>query len=201
MNKMNEYIETDLKILVEGNSRFSGKRCLIRYILNEFTPVIAFPLDLQMKKIILGNISYNLKIWNVLIFDRMNRPNPLYYKGTLGVIFTLDPNNSNLILLEHNLDALRNRINNEGVPIVLVATKSDLFLTVGNDELEKIAKKHQCKLFFCSAKTGVGVKEAFSCLISEILLMKTNYWDDNEFQILKMQLNDELIKPKNYSCF
>ena len=79
----------------------------------------------------------------------------------------------------------------DNVPVILIGNKSDLKdeRKVSYKEGENFAKKYNIKFFECSAKEGINVKEAFQCLIDNIIQL---YKDD----ILKEKNNKKIILQK-----
>ncbi len=191
---MDTIADPKLKILIEGK-HLSGKTCLfVRYTQNIFQTTRPF-LDFYSKKIIFNNISHIFQIFDIQGNRKFPVP-PIFYRNVSGIIFTVDSEND----IENQFNIIRANVG-KVVPIILACTKRDLLPPkINNEELEKFAKEKKIKLVFCSSKTGFGVEEVFSNLISEIFCAN-DILKEKEFESSKQKLSTFLNMPKIWSCF
>jgi len=204
-----EQSEILLKIIVEG-VRSSGKTSLMtRYIEEAFrdTPIMTIiGPDFRIKKIMVNKMLYKLQIWEKpaeLGVFRTQLNNRNFYRAASGVICVFDCMNHTLENLENSIIEMRKYLPNEGfgVPIVVAYSKIDLINDLNPpDRLISLAKEQNLIIVCCSSKTGVGVDQVFTSVLTEMNSME-DYWkkkEENELiDIIKLK-NAEKI---NYSCF
>lgn len=92
-----------------------------------------------------------------------------YFEGSHGVIAVCDLTRKDTFYdLNNWVQMIRKQVGN--VPIVFLGNKIDLKerLVVSEEELGRMGSIHNAPHFFCSAKTGAGVNEAFKALADAI---------------------------------
>ena len=164
--------ESLYKILILGDSTV-GKTCfLTRYADNTFqeNQMATLGVDYKLKNIKMedGN-TVKLQIWDTAGQDRFHSLTRNYFKGAHGIILLYD------ITTQSSFDNVSKWIKqikedaSEKVVIILVGNKIDLEhkRAIPTEEGEKIAEEFGLIFFFCSAKTGKNINEAFNELIKK----------------------------------
>ena len=178
-------------ILEIGNT-MAGKTALLEsyeYMLNnkiEYDEKNNKPLDLDISTIIMTiSTDYKVlestikeeqnedkrikvKIWDSIGAERFSSMVISAVKNAQGLLFTYDITSRRTF---KDLDEWINKIQNiSEFPIIIVGCKVDLEdkREVSTEEGHTFAAKYKCPFFETSARTGKGVKEAFSALIQKV---------------------------------
>ena len=178
-------------ILEIGNT-MAGKTALLEsyeYMLNnkiEYDEKNNKPLDLDISTIIMTiSTDYKVlestikeeqnedkrikvKIWDSIGAERFSSTVISTAKNAQGLLFTYDITSRRTF---KDLDEWINKIQNiSEFPIIIVGCKVDLEdkREVSTEEGHTFAAKYKCPFFETSARTGKGVKEAFSALIQKV---------------------------------
>ena len=178
-------------ILEIGNT-MAGKTALLKsyeYMLNnkiEYDEKNNKPLDLDISTIIMTISTYfkvlestikeeqnedkriKVKIWDSIGAERFSSTVISTAKNAQGLLFTYDITSRRTF---KDLDEWINKIQNiSEFPIIIVGCKVDLEdkREVSTEEGHTFAAKYKCPFFETSARTGKGVKEAFSALIQKV---------------------------------
>ena len=112
---------------------------------------------------------------NILVWDIMGEKGfrallrDAYFEGSHGVIAVCDLTRKDTFYdLNNWVQMIRKQVGN--VPIVFLGNKADLTerLVVSEEELSRMGSIHNAAQFLASAKTGLGVNEAFKALADAI---------------------------------
>eukprot|EP01059_Diplonema_ambulator_P010835 TRINITY_DN20865_c0_g1_i1.p1 TRINITY_DN20865_c0_g1~~TRINITY_DN20865_c0_g1_i1.p1 ORF type:complete len:236 (+),score=46.47 TRINITY_DN20865_c0_g1_i1:87-710(+) len=155
----------NFKILLIGDS-LVGKSCLItRYADDHFEPnfIATIGVDFKMKRLDLGENSFQLQIWDTAGQERFCNITRSYYRGCDAIIIVYDLTNREsflhvekwLVELEQNAD--------DGTVKLLIANKSDLVekRVITHDEGHRLATANNMSFIETSALTGDNVAEVF----------------------------------------
>ena len=153
----------------------------------------------------LNKTSYKLQIWDKpRTHYRFQNYNRSYYRNASGVVYAFDCITQPYDDLEKSLPEMRKYLPNEGygIPIIIALTKIDLAPEYAKDlpkKLVSFAKANNLMIVCCSSKTGIGVEEVFSSLISE-MNSSSDYWKAKEESdiIEKIRL---VVNGKNHNLF
>ena len=178
-------------ILEIGNT-MAGKTALLesyKYMLNnkiEYDEKNNKPLDLDISTIMMTistdfkvlestikeeqneDKRIKVKIWDSIGAERFSSTVISTAKNAQGLLFTYDITSRRTF---KDLDEWINKIQNiSEFPIIIVGCKVDLEdkREVSTEEGHTFAAKYKCPFFETSARTGKGVKEAFSALIQKV---------------------------------
>ena len=178
-------------ILEIGNT-MAGKTALLEsyeYMLNnkiEYDEKNNKPLDLDISTIMMTistdfkvlestikeeqneDKRIKVKIWDSIGAERFSSTVISTAKNAQGLLFTYDITSRRTF---KDLDEWINKIQNiSEFPIIIVGCKVDLEdkREVSTEEGHTFAAKYKCPFFETSARTGKGVKEAFSALIQKV---------------------------------
>ena len=159
------------KILIIGESNV-GKTCLLlRYTDDSFTAnyLSTIAIDFKIKIINIENKLIKLLIWDTAGQERFGAITKTYFKGASGIILIYDI--SDRCSFKNVINWIKMAEVNEPNAIkILVGNKCDIpERVVTEEEGKELANKYNMKFFETSAKINMNVKEAFECLIKEIL--------------------------------
>ncbi|KAI8147403.1 P-loop containing nucleoside triphosphate hydrolase protein [Fennellomyces sp. T-0311] len=165
-----------LKLLLIGNSGVGKSSLLLRFTDDTFLPPdevsATIGVDFKVSLMNLNGKTYKLTIWDTAGQERFRTLTSSYYRGAQGVILVYDVCN------RETFDALKiwwNEINtycsSQDVVKMIVGNKVDKdgSRVVSYQEGAALARKLKTLFIECSAKTKVGVKEAFEELVEKII--------------------------------
>ena len=185
------------------------------YIENKFTiehiSTIGYNCLTKNIKLKIDNKENNIKIkiWDTTGQERFRSICTQYVKNCIGILLVYAINKKESFEnLTNWMDEIEGKKSRENIPIVLIGNKIDLKeeREVSYKEGENFAKKYNIKFFECSAKEGINIKEAFQCLIDNIIqLYKDEFLDDKKDENKdnnnnKIVLNDKKSKNKDGGC-
>ncbi len=130
-----------------------------------------------------GENSFRYSIWDLAGQPKFENVRPMFYAGAFGALVCFDCTRIETFNnLDKWIDELVHHTQSEGTPIVLVATKYDLYEEgkmgmINFDDVEAYVEKLRQRFdgrfgiswIKTSAKEGVNVTEAFSMLREEII--------------------------------
>ncbi|KNC78753.1 GTP-binding protein yptV3 [Sphaeroforma arctica JP610] len=170
-------VDHAFKLLLIGDSGTGKSSLLVRFTDGVFDedlgPTVG--VDFKVKMLEVGDDkNCKLSIWDTAGQERFRTLTASYYRGAHGVIFMYDITREDTFTnIEGWLQELVQYSNGENVAKMLVGNKIDREdeREVSAEDAEKMAKKHNMMFIETSAKTDVGVKQAFEELVQKILDM------------------------------
>ena len=159
----------DLKIVVLGPAGV-GKTCVInRYCNNTFLDATLSTIGAGFfpQTIVLDNVEVNMMIWDTAGEERFRSVAPNLLRGANGLILIFDITNTDSFT---DIDVYLNMFletaeydPSKPLPIMLLGNKGDMEKVVSDDVINEWMQKNNInKYMIVSAKTGDGVKEAFT---------------------------------------
>ncbi|KAI9012766.1 ras family-domain-containing protein [Gaertneriomyces semiglobifer] len=150
-----------------------GKSCLLlRFSDDSFTPsfITTIGIDFKIRTIELDGKRIKLQIWDTAGQERFRTITTAYYRGAMGILLTYD------VTDERSFNNIRNWIRNieqhasEGVNKILVGNKCDMVekRVVSKEQGQALADEYGIKFLETSAKSNIGVEEAFFTLARDI---------------------------------
>jgi small GTP-binding protein len=151
------------KIVVVGDESVGKTSLIRRYCENKFSEsrVETIGIDFQSKTITLEEEEQVcMVIWDVAGQERFSSFRDQYYMGALAVALVYD------VAKPTSFDSLENWLceanrSAPGVPIIVIANKTDLDEAVSYEQAKAWAADHDFPFFATSAKTGENVEEMF----------------------------------------
>ena len=128
-----------------------------------------------------GDTLFKFAIWDLAGQPKFTNVRPMFYQGAFGALVVYDVTRPETFYdLDNWIDELIRNTRTEGVPMIIVANKMDLYeegkSITREQALEYIEKlkerfKHKFDIGFIetSAKTGMNIKEAFNSLRNAII--------------------------------
>ena len=150
-----------------------GKSCLLlRFSDDSFTPsfITTIGIDFKIRTITLDGKRIKLQIWDTAGQERFRTITTAYYRGAMGILLVYD------VTDEKSFSNIRNWIKNieqhasESVNKILVGNKCDLLdqKVVDDEAARALAAEYGIKFMEASAKSNVGVDDAFITLAKDI---------------------------------
>ena len=123
-----------------------------------------------------GDTLYKYAIWDLAGQPKFTNVRPLFYQGAFGALVVFDVSRPETLKnLDFWINELVKNTRTEGVPMIIVANKMDLYeegKSVSKEEAmeyvnklrERFSGEFKIGYIETSAKTGMNIKEAFSML-------------------------------------
>ncbi|ORZ36370.1 ras family-domain-containing protein [Catenaria anguillulae PL171] len=161
-----------IKLLLIGDSGV-GKSCLLlRFTDDSFTPsfITTIGIDFKIRTIELDGKRIKLQIWDTAGQERFRTITTAYYRGAMGILLIYD------VTDERSFNNIRNWIRNieqhasAGVNKILVGNKCDVAdkKVISKEQGQELADEFGIKFIETSAKSNIGVEEAFFSLAKDI---------------------------------
>ncbi|KAF8512991.1 putative ras-related protein rab-18 [Gautieria morchelliformis] len=163
------------KLLLIGNSSVGKSSLLLRFTDEQWLPEdeasATIGVDFRVCKMDIKGKKVKLSIWDTAGQERFRTITSSYYRGAQGVILVYDVSSrESFDALPRWFAELDTYVTSSVVKIV-VGNKLDkeFSRTVSEEEGRKFAESQGALFVEASAKTSVGVKEAFLEVVSKIL--------------------------------
>lgn len=162
-----------LKVLMIGDSDVGKSSILLRFtddLYNDEQPV-TIGVDFKIKMVEFGGKKVNLTIWDTAGQEKFRSLTSSYYRGTQGIILVYDvTRRDSFNSLEIWLNEIETYTTNPDVVKLLVGNKIDKDnREVSREEAAAFARSKAMLFIECSAKTRLGVQQAFEELVMKIL--------------------------------
>jgi small GTP-binding protein len=155
-----------MKMCVIGDAAVGKTSLIQRYVYNKFDDkyisTIGTKISAKDLRIKTGEKTTNLKlqIWDVLGQSDFSKVHKRAYMGSKGALLVMDLTRKETLNSFDNWIMFLQKTAGE-IPVVVLANKCDLEPEFGKDEIEMVVSYYNCPYYITSAKTGVGVNEAF----------------------------------------
>jgi len=188
-----------LKLLMLGNSTVGKTSLMHQFKEGSFQQQMASTIgvDYLFKTEVINGTPVKIQIWDTAGQERFKAITQRYYRMAAGIVLVYDVCDRNTFdQVETWMKGIEEH-GQEGVQTVLVANKIDLVndRVVTEDEGRLLASSHGMMHYQCSAKTGVGVSEAFMGLAEAALNISKG--KDGSDPAVKVQGGGE---PKKKGC-
>ncbi|CAG8477631.1 2756_t:CDS:2 [Cetraspora pellucida] len=201
-----EYHAT-LKILLIGNSNVGKSSLLLRFTEDTFLPTddvsATIGVDFKVVDTVVNGKRYKLTIWDTAGQERFRTLTSSYYRGVQGVILVYDVSKrESFDQLDSWFGELNTYCSSKDVVKMIVGNKVDKehSRVITRKEAEAYARKMQTLFIECSAKTRVGVKEAFDELVTKII-ETPSLWQKKERQPDNINVSRSAqTKQENSAC-
>lgn len=165
---------TFFPIIILGDGKVGKTSLLLKTVNNEFreTLLSTIGIDYMEKRIIIENQKIKLKIYDTAGQERFKSIALKTMRNSEGVLLVYGINDlESFQNLEQWIDNIKNVININKKPLVLIGNKCDLKeeeRKISPEKGQELAEKYGLKFFECSAKTGQNVNEAFDYIAKEM---------------------------------
>ncbi|KAJ7640453.1 ras-domain-containing protein [Mycena polygramma] len=163
------------KLLLIGNSSVGKSSLLLRFSDEQWLPEdessATIGVDFRVHKMEVKGKKVKLSIWDTAGQERFRTITSSYYRGAQGIILVYDVSNrESFDALPRWFSELETYVSDKVVKI-LVGNKVDKEFSrqVPTVEAQAFAKRMNCLFVEASAKTSVGVKEAFTEVVEQIM--------------------------------
>jgi len=196
-----DYEDFDIlfKLLLIGDSGV-GKSCiLVRFVDNTFEEdqVCTIGVDFKVKMMEVQDKKINLTIWDTAGQEKFRSLTSSYYRGTNGIILVYDVTNRESF---DNIEMWIGEVNmytSNITPVkLLVGNKIDKEdREVSREEGENLAKEKGMVFIETSAKTKVGIQQAFEEIVQKII-------DEKGFEVYENKDSIQVPDPpkQNNPC-
>ena len=161
------------KILLIGDAGVGKSSILLRFTDDAFEEHLASTIgvDFKVKTVQLGGKTVKLTIWDTAGQERFRTLTSSYYRGCHGIILVFDVNErSSFDNLKQWLDELELYSTTAHSSKLLVGNKIDLEdRQVTEQEATDFARQQAMMYLECSARTRVGIRQAFEEVVLKIL--------------------------------
>ena len=179
-------IELNYKLLFLGETSVGKTSLLLRYTENKFDSSLpTVGVDVKYKYLTYENKKIRLEIWDTAGQERFRGIAKNYFRGAHAVIFVFDiTNKDSFNKLKAWMNDAKQNIN-DFTELVIAENKIDLEekRNVTKELIKEFGEKNNLEIFATSAKSGEGINEIFSHLVSKLFLNKKigNIEEDDEY--------------------
>lgn len=176
------------KILIVGDSNVGKTSVLTKFTDKTFeTDILStIGIDFVRKDITINKKTINLQIWDTAGQEKFRSITKSYYRGSkaIFVVFSLDSLES-FYSIDNWIQNIREEVGN--VLIVLLGNKLDNAEEFNSEMYDEKAKEHGLKIIYTSAKSGVGIEEAFM-YVGKLLMESECKEESKAFKIGKFKI-------------
>ena len=179
-------LDLHYKLLFLGDTSVGKTSLLLRYTEDTFDSSLpTVGVDVKYKYLSYENKKIRLDIWDTAGQERFRGIAKNYFRGANGIIFVFDMTNKDSFnkLKVWMSDAKQNM--RPGTEMVIAANKNDLEKKreVSKEAIKEFGDKNNIEIFSTSAKTGEGVGEMLTDLVSKLYNNKSigNVEEDDEY--------------------
>ena len=150
-----------------------GKSCLlVRFSDDVFNEnyVTTIGVDFRFKTMLVNEKITKIQIWDTAGQERYRSITTAYYRGAAAIFICFDlTNHDSFVNLNNWLEEVAKYTDNN-IDKLILANKSDLNeKKVTKKEMDDFEKKTGIKIMEVSAKTGIGVEDAFITMIEKLI--------------------------------
>ena len=179
-------LDLHYKLLFLGETSVGKTSLLLKYTEDKFDSSLpTLGVDVRYKYLTYENKKIRLDIWDTAGQERFRGIAKNYFRGANGIIFVFDITNKdsfNKLKVWMN-DAKQNM--RPGTELVIAANKNDLEKKreVSKEAIKEFGDKNNIEIFSTSAKTGEGLGEMLTYLVSKLYNNKSigNVEEDDEY--------------------
>jgi len=150
-----------------------GKTSLVkRYVNSIFSEkyLTTVGVKIDKKSVAVGDHSVDLILWDIQGEDEFQKVHTAYLRGMSGYLLVADGTRLHTLDTAFNLKEMVDKEIGH-IPFVLIINKKDLAAewVIDQDSISRLSEEHGWVTMETSAKTGLGVEDAFLTLARAIL--------------------------------
>jgi len=191
------------KILMIGDSAVGKSSMLLRFTDDDFEEdrPCTIGVDFKTKILDVDGKRINLSIWDTAGQEKFRSLTSSYYRGTQGIILVYDvTKRESFESLSHWLNEVDMYSTNPNVITLLVGNKIDKpERVVTREEGVKFAKSKSMLFLETSAKTKLGIQQAFEELVQKIL-DTPSLWDKKKGSTPSVNPSQATSGQENSAC-
>eukprot|EP01095_Lingulamoeba_sp_RSL-Kostka_P011543 TRINITY_DN4423_c0_g1_i1.p1 TRINITY_DN4423_c0_g1~~TRINITY_DN4423_c0_g1_i1.p1 ORF type:complete len:215 (+),score=81.77 TRINITY_DN4423_c0_g1_i1:402-1046(+) len=195
------------KVLVIGDYAVGKTSIIKRYCENHFTPnyKLTIGVDFAVKQVDWDdNTQVSLQLWDVAGHERFGTMTRVYYKYAIAAVIVFDLSRpATFDAVTKWREDINSKVvlsNNEPIPCLLLANKSDIpAVTVDKEALDNFVKEQDFIGWFAtSAAEDTNIDEAMQLLITKVLEISENNSPEQEvgFRLDEEGNNNDNIEPQ-----
>jgi len=177
--KPNQEYDFLFKLLLIGDSDVGKSSILLRFAEDKYDEdqPCTIGVDFKIKLVSFAGKKINLTIWDTAGQEKFRSLTSSYYRGTQGIVLVYDvTRRESFNNLEQWLGEIETYSSNVDVVKLLVGNKIDKEnREVSREEGAAFAKQRSMLFIECSAKTRLGIQQAFEELVQRIVDTPTLY--------------------------
>lgn len=180
--------ENEARVLIVGLD-CSGKTTVVSSLLGksltEIAPTLGFKIDTWRPK----DTSLTVSLWDVGGQQTIRTYWRNYFSSTDALVWVIDSTDRRRIdICRKALCEVLHAERLQGCPVMILCNKQDIQSALSVDEisaaitLDALCSKRKWAVFPCSAMNREGIDDAFSWLLSELLVNGGNVRDDDNLE-------------------
>lgn len=169
------------KLILLGNQAVGKTSLLEQYVNNSYSVAYKATLaaNFLTKKVRIAEGNYLLQIWDTAGQEAFQSLGHSFYRGSDACVLVFDLTSTKTFeSLPHWREEFLFQLGNEQkIPFLVIGNKADLEekRVVSYQKAHKWCEEMDILYFECSARSGLGVSEAFSELISQVIAYSETY--------------------------
>jgi len=199
-DKPNQEYDFLFKLLLIGDSDVGKSSILLRFTEDKYDEdqPCTIGVDFKIKMVSFAGKKINLTIWDTAGQEKFRSLTSSYYRGTQGIVLVYDvTRRESFNNLEQWLGEIEMYSSNADVVKLLVGNKIDKEnREVSREEGAAFAKQRNMLFIECSAKTRLGIQQAFEELVQRVVDTPTLYGGATPTRGL--QVTQEPAKQQEY---
>lgn len=208
MSLQSDNTEYLFKVLIVGDIG-TGKTSLIkRYVHNIFSMHYKSTIGVDFALKVINwdeNTTIRLQLWDIAGQERFGNMTRVYYREAVAAFVVFDVTRvSTFEAVEKWANDIKSKVflaDDKPIPMILLANKCDLANDQGPYQQWKSYAENNgfIKLFMTSAKDNIGIDDAGTCLVENILLNNTSIQKPKYKRNDLVQYPEQPVK-KNSNC-
>ncbi len=167
METRNTYL---FKVCFLGEGKVGKTSLVSRFVYDSFSQDYLQTLgtNIHVKHVKVKNTYVKLVIWDIAGQQSFKNLRRAYYQNAAGAFFVFDTTKPETLDTIDDWIKVLYEVNSE-IPVILIENKIDLPSKTDPEVVKQIVEKYKLEHIRASAKSAIGVEEAFQKLVEKIL--------------------------------